>query len=75
MSEVTFPVRVFKAIGIETLYVSNAAGGMHDVFEIGDLMIIADHINHFPEHPLRGKNDDRLGTRFPDMSGCLFGQT
>ncbi len=68
MSEVTFPVRVFKAIGIETLFVSNAAGGMRDDFEIGDLMIIADHINHFPEHPLRGKNDIRLGTRFPDMS-------
>lgn len=68
MHEVTFPVRVFKAIGIETLYVSNAAGGMRDTFEIGDLMIIADHINHFPEHPLHGKNDNRLGTRFPDMS-------
>lgn len=68
MNEVTFPVRVFKAIGIETLFVSNAAGGMRNDFEIGDLMIIADHINHFPEHPLRGKNDDRLGTRFPDMS-------
>jgi purine-nucleoside phosphorylase len=68
MSEVTFPIRVFKAIGIKTLFVSNAAGGMRADFQKGDLMIIADHINHFPEHPLRGKNDNRLGTRFPDMS-------
>lgn len=68
MSQVTFPVRVFKAMGINTLFISNAAGGMRNDFEIGDLMIIADHINLFPEHPLRGKNDNRLGTRFPDMS-------
>jgi len=68
MNQVTFPVRIFKALGIKTLFVSNAAGGMRDDFEIGDLMIIADHINHFPEHPLHGKNDERLGTRFPDMS-------
>jgi purine-nucleoside phosphorylase len=59
---------VFKAIGIKTLFLSNAAGGMHEDYEVGDLMIISDHINHFPDHPLRGKNHDDLGPRFPDMS-------
>ncbi len=68
MKQVTFPVRVMKAVGIETLLVSNAAGGMNPDFEIGDLMIIRDHINVFPEHPLRGKNDPAMGPRFPDMS-------
>src|SRR5574344_1059847 len=68
MQQVTFPIRVMKALGIETLYVSNAAGGMNDAFHIGDLMLISDDINLFPEHPLRGRNDNRLGPRFPDMS-------
>ena len=68
MQEVTFPVRVMKALGVHTLFVSNAAGGMNKDFRIGDIMFIKDHINLFPEHPLRGKNDTRLGTRFPDMS-------
>ena len=68
MKQVTFPVRVMKALGIETLLVSNASGGMSPDFEIGDLMIITDHINVFPEHPLHGKNDPRMGVRFPDMS-------
>ncbi len=68
MKQVTFPVRVMKALGIENLLVSNASGGMNPDFEIGDLMIITDHINVFPEHPLRGKNFNELGTRFPDMS-------
>lgn len=67
MSKVTFPVRVMHKLGIETLFVSNAAGGMNPNFEIGELMIINDHINLFPEHPLRGKNIDELGPRFPDM--------
>lgn len=67
MTEVTFPVRVMRELGIQTLFVSNAAGGMNPDFEIGDLMIITDHINHFPEHPLRGKNIP-YGPRFPDMS-------
>jgi purine-nucleoside phosphorylase len=68
MKAVTFPVRVMKALGIKNLLVSNAAGGMHPDFEIGDLMLITDHINLFPEHPLRGKNFEELGPRFPDMS-------
>lgn len=67
MKEVTFPIRVMRELGIQTLFVSNAAGGMNPNFEIGDLMIITDHINFFPEHPLRGKNIP-YGPRFPDMS-------
>ena len=66
MKEVTFPVRVMYELGIQTLFVSNAAGGMNPEFHIGDLMIITDHINLFPEHPLRGKNFP-TGPRFPDM--------
>ncbi|NDW12361.1 purine-nucleoside phosphorylase [Bacteroides sp. 214] len=66
MQECTFPVRVMKELGIKTLFVSNASGGTNANFEIGDLMIITDHINYFPEHPLRGKN--LYGDRFPDMS-------
>ena len=68
MKQVTFPVRVFKALGIEYLFVSNAAGGMYSSFDVGDIMLIEDHINLFPEHPLHGKNHEELGTRFPDMS-------
>lgn len=67
MKEVTFPIRVMYELGIKTLFVSNAAGGTNPTFEIGDLMIITDHINFFPEHPLRGKNIEP-GPRFPDMS-------
>lgn len=66
MKEVTFPVRVMYELGIKTLFVSNAAGGMNPSFKIGDLMIIDDHINFFPEHPLHGKNFP-TGPRFPDM--------
>ncbi|MDE7396972.1 MAG: purine-nucleoside phosphorylase [Muribaculum sp.] len=68
MAKVTFPIRVMKYLGIKTLYVSNAAGGMNPEFIVGDIMIITDHINLFPEHPLRGKNYEELGPRFPDMS-------
>ncbi len=67
MREVTFPIRVFGALGISTLYVSNAAGGTNPSFRAGDLMVITDHINFMPEHPLRGKNLP-CGPRFPDMS-------
>lgn len=66
MKEVTFPERVMYELGIETLFVSNASGGMNPSFLIGDLMIIDDHINFFPEHPLHGKNFP-TGPRFPDM--------
>ena len=66
MKEVTFPIRVMHELGIKTLFVSNAAGGMNPTFKIGDLMVITDHINFFPEHPLRGKNFP-TGPRFPDM--------
>lgn len=68
MKELTFPVRVMKALGAEILMLSNAAGGMNPVFQVGDMMILRDHINLMAEHPLRGANDERLGTRFPDMS-------
>ncbi|GHU65152.1 purine nucleoside phosphorylase [Bacteroidia bacterium] len=68
MKEVTYPVRVMQLLGFEYLFVSNAAGGMNGAFRIGDIMLIEDHINLFPEHPLRGKNFEELGTRFPDMS-------
>lgn len=70
MKEVTFPVRVFQALGIEYLFVSNAAGGMNSSFDVGDIMLIEDHINFFPEHPLHGPNIEELGTRFPDMSNA-----
>lgn len=68
MKTVTFPVRVFKALGVETLFVSNAAGGMNKEFRVGDVMVITDHINLFPENPLRGKNYEELGPRFPAMT-------
>lgn len=67
MKEVTFPVRVMHELGIKTLFVSNAAGGMNPDFEIGDLMLITDHINFMPGHPLHGPNFP-TGPRFPDMS-------
>ncbi len=70
MTEVTFPVRVLKYIGVKNLFVSNASGGLNPDFGVGDIMIITDHINFFPEHPLRGKHIDELGERFPDMSQC-----
>lgn len=68
MKEVTFPIRILKALGVKRLLISNAAGGINPDFSIGDLMCITDHINLFPENPLRGKNEESLGPRFPDMS-------
>jgi len=69
MEAVTYPVRVFKTWGIETLIVTNACGGLNPGFATGDLMVISDHINFMGHNPLRGPNDDRLGPRFPDMVG------
>lgn len=66
MKQVTFPVRVMYELGIQNLFVSNASGGMNPAFEIGDLMLITDHINFMPEHPLHGPNFP-TGPRFPDM--------
>jgi purine-nucleoside phosphorylase len=68
MAEVTFPVRVMQQLGITNLFVSNATGGLNPDFRIGDIMVISDHINFFPEHPLRGPNIPEFGPRFPDMS-------
>ena len=67
MSEVTFPIRVMKLLGIEKLMVSNACGGVNPEFKVGDVMIITDHIKMMPEHPLRGENEERFGPRFVDM--------
>jgi purine-nucleoside phosphorylase len=68
MQEVTFPVRVMQQLGIKYLFVSNATGGLNPDYKVGDIMVINDHINFFPEHPLRGPNIAELGPRFPDMS-------
>ncbi len=65
---VVFPVRVFHQLGIKNMIVSNACGGVHPDFQVADVMLINDHINMMPEHPLRGKNMDELGPRFVDMS-------
>jgi len=67
MQEATFPVRVMKYLGIDNIIVSNASGGVNASFKTGDVMIISDHINMMPEHPLRGENDERFGPRFVDM--------
>lgn len=66
--QVTYPVRVMKLLGVETLLLSNAAGSVNTSFKVGDLMLINDHISFFTVNPLLGKNEDELGTRFPDMT-------
>ena len=68
MKEVTFPVRVMKFLGVEKLIVSNASGGVNPNYNVGDVVLIKDHVNMMPEHPLRGTNDERFGPRFVNMS-------
>ena len=68
MKEVTSPVRVMKFVGVKNLFVSNASGGLNPDWNVGEIVLLTDHINFFPEHPLRGKNVEELGPRFPDMS-------
>lgn len=68
MQQIVYPVRVMKKLGVKTLLVSNACGGMNPLFRRGDLMLMTDHINLLGDNPLIGKNEDELGPRFPDMS-------
>lgn len=68
MQTVTFPVRVMKYLGVSKLIVSNASGGVNSNYRVGDIVVIKDHINLFPDHPLRGQNDERFGPRFVNMS-------
>ncbi|UOK43850.1 MULTISPECIES: purine-nucleoside phosphorylase [Flavobacterium] len=68
MKQVTFPVRVMKYLGVDKLIVSNASGGVNPNYKVGSVVLIKDHVNMMPEHPLRGKNDERFGPRFVNMS-------
>lgn len=68
MQQVTFPVRVMKYLGVDKLIVSNASGGVNVNYKVGDIVLLKDHVNMFPEHPLRGINDERFGPRFVNMS-------
>lgn len=73
MAKTVFPIRVMKYMGVDTLIVSNASGGVNPTFKVGDIMIITDHINAFPDHPLRGHNDERFGPRFVNMNDAYTG--
>ena len=66
----TYPIKIFKQLGVKTLFITNAAGATHQELNVGDIMLITDHINFMGTNPLIGKNDDSLGERFPDMSNC-----
>ena len=68
LSDVTLPIRLMKAMGVDLLILTNASGGVNPHFGLGDVMVLEDHIDLLPDNPLRGVNDDRLGPRFPDMS-------
>lgn len=68
MEDITYPIKVMKKLGVKTIILTNAAGAINKSFRPGDLMVITDHINNMGANPLRGKNDDEFGTRFPDMS-------
>ncbi len=68
MEQVTFGIRVLKYLGVEVLLISNVTGGLNETFEVGDVVVVKDHINLHPENPLRGFNDERIGPRFPDMT-------
>ena len=70
LSIATYPIKIFKKLGVQTLILTNAAGGAHKGLNTGDIMVIEDHINFMGNNPLIGKNDDTLGERFPDMSDC-----
>lgn len=72
MKQVTFPVRVMKYLGVSKLIVSNASGGVNPSFQVGDVMLIKDHINMFPEHPLRGTNDERFRTKICKYERTVF---
>ncbi len=67
MQQVTFPIRVMKALGVKRLFLSNAAGSVNERMHVGDLVFLTDHINLMPDNPLRGPNDERFGPRFPDL--------